>query len=134
MAQDRKTDEEIVRLLDDQERVAALKRDVSTLQRLWSDRFAVNAPTNAVVVGRQAALETFVHRGVINFAQFDRKIEHIQIDQDLAIIMGAETVRPRGDAPMSGQIVQRRFTNIWKKEGETWRLFARHANNVVQPR
>jgi hypothetical protein len=43
-AQGSLTDEETVRSLDDQERIAALKRDVSTLKRLWSDQFTVNAP------------------------------------------------------------------------------------------
>jgi len=114
--------------------VAAQKRDVPVLERLWSDQFVVNAPTNAVVVGQRAVLETFVHRGVINFSSFERTVEFVRVDGDFAIIMGAETVRPVGDAPMSGQTVHRRFTNIWKKEGGTWRLFARHANNIAPPR
>jgi hypothetical protein len=37
------SDEELVRSLDDQERAAALKRDVAALERLWSDQFTVNA-------------------------------------------------------------------------------------------
>ena len=41
-----------MRSLDDQERVAALKRDIPALERLWSDQFVVNAPDNRVVVGR----------------------------------------------------------------------------------
>jgi hypothetical protein len=44
------SDEELVRSLDDQERVAALTRDVAALERLWSDQFTVNAPNNQVVV------------------------------------------------------------------------------------
>ena len=48
--------------------------------------------------------------------------------------MGAETVRAKADAPSSGLVagetIQRRVTNIWKKEGDTWRLFWRHANVV----
>jgi ketosteroid isomerase-like protein len=72
----------------------------------------------------------WVHRGIINFSSFERTIEFIRVDGDLAILMGAETLRPIGDAPMAGQTVRRRFPNIWKKEGGTWRLFARHANVV----
>jgi hypothetical protein len=44
--------------------------------------------------------------------------------------MGAETVRPIGKAPLAGQTVKRRFTNIWSREGGTWRLIARHANVI----
>jgi hypothetical protein len=36
-----------VRSLDDQERLAALKRDVPALERLWSADMTVNAPTTA---------------------------------------------------------------------------------------
>jgi ketosteroid isomerase-like protein len=131
------SDEEAVRSLDDQERTAALKRDVPALERLWSEQFTVNAPNNQVVSGKRAVLETFVHSGVINFASFVRDIEFIHVDSDFAIIMGLETLQPRSDAPsvglVAGQMVKRRFTNIWKKEAGTWRLFARHAN-VIPPR
>ena len=54
------SNEELVRSLDHQERVAALNRDVPALERLWSDHFVVNAPNNQVVVGRQENLDTFV--------------------------------------------------------------------------
>lgn len=132
LAQGRTSDEETVRLIDDQERIAALKRDVPALERLWSDQFTVNAPNNQVVIGKRAVLETFVHRGIINFSSFERQVEFIRVAGDFAFIMGAETVRPIGDAPVAGQAVHRRFTNIWKKEVGTWRLFARHANVIPQ--
>lgn len=59
------SDEELVRSLDDQERAAALTRDMAALERLWSDRFTVNAPNSQVVVGKRAVLDTFAHSGVI---------------------------------------------------------------------
>ena len=127
-------DEERVRALDDQERIGALKRDVPALERLWSEQLTVNAPNNQVVVGRRAVLDMFVHAGVIDFSRFDREIEFIRADGDFVFIMGLETVTPIGDAPsaglVAGQTIERRFTNIWKKEGSTWRLFARHANVI----
>jgi ketosteroid isomerase-like protein len=130
------SDEESVLALDDQEREATLRRDVETLKRLWSDRFAVNAPNNEVVIGRQAVFDTFVHSGIINFSSYARHIEHIELDGGFAFIMGLETLVPKSDAPsaglVAGQAVKRRFTNIWKKEAGTWRLFARHANVIPQ--
>jgi ketosteroid isomerase-like protein len=134
MGQDRNSDEELVRSLDDQERVAALKRDVSTLERLWSEQFTVNAPNNQVVVGKRAVLDTFVRAGVINFSTFDRQIEFIRADGGFVIIMGLETVQPISDAPsaglVAGQAIKRRYTNVWKNEAGTWRLFVRHANVI----
>lgn len=98
-AQGRVSDEERVRSLDDQERAAALKRDVAALERLWSDQFTVNAPNNQVVIGKAAVLDTFVRAGVINFSSFERQIEFVRVDGDFAIIMGLETVKPISDAP-----------------------------------
>ena len=134
MAQDRKSNEEHVRAIDDQERIAALKRDVPALERLWSEQFTVNAPNNQVVIGRRAVLDTFVRAGVINFSTFDRQIEFIRADGPFVFIMGLETVTPLSDTPSAGLVaghtIHRRFTNIWKNEGGTWRLFARHANVI----
>ena len=125
-------DEQAVRALDDQERLAALNRDIPSLERLWSEHFTVNAPNNQVVVGRQRNLDIFVRGGIINFSSFERTIEFIAIDEPFAVIMGLETVVPRSDAPsaglVAGQPVRRRFSNIWKREGSTWRLYWRHAN------
>lgn len=130
-------DEATVRELDDQERSAALRRDAAALERLWSDDFTVNAPNNAVVIGKRAVLDTFVRSGVIDFAAFDRSYEFVRMDEGFAFLMGLETLLPNVDAPAAGlkagRTVQRRFTNIWKKEPGGWRLFARHANVLPIP-
>ena len=134
MAQGQRADEEHVRALDEEERLAALRRDIPALERLWSDQFAVNAPNYQVVVGRRAVLDTFVRAGVINFSTFEREIEFIRADGPYVTLMGLETVVPVSDAPgaglVAGHAVKRRFTNIWRNEGGTWRLFLRHANVI----
>ena len=104
MAQDRNSDEELVRSLDDQERVAALNRDVSALERLWSDQFILNAPNNQVVVGKRAVLDTFLRAGIINFSTFERQIELIRADGAFVIIMGLETVQPVSESPSTGLV------------------------------
>lgn len=129
--------EALIRSRDNQERIAALNRDVAALERLWSEDFIVNAPNNRVVLGKTANLDAFVRSGIIDFSTFDRAIEAVRVDGDFAAIMGLETVVPRSDAPsvglVAGQPVQRRFTNIWKHERGTWRLYWRHANVIVPP-
>jgi ketosteroid isomerase-like protein len=134
MAQDRKLDEERVRSLDDQERVATLSRNLPELEKLWSEEFTVNAPNNQVVVGRRAVLDAFVHTSIINFSKFERQVEFICADGDFVFIMGLESVTPVSDAPsvglVAGQVINRRFTNVWRNEEGTWRLFARHANVI----
>ena len=134
MAHDRNAHEREVQALDDQERLAALRRDVPALERLWSEQFTVNAPNNQVVIGRTAVLDTFLRSGIIDFATFERRYEFVRADGAFVIIMGLETVEPVSDAPsaglVAGQTIKRRFTNIWKNEGGTWRLFVRHANVI----
>src|SRR3982750_688080 len=87
MAQDRMSDEQRVRTLDNEERLAALKRDIPALERLWSDHLIVNAPNNQVVAGRHAVLDAFVRSGVINFSTFERHVEFIRVDGPFVIIM-----------------------------------------------
>src|SRR5437867_10177113 len=58
MAQDRRADEEHVRSLDDQERIAALKRDIPALERLWSEDLTVNAPASWPAERSSAASRT----------------------------------------------------------------------------
>lgn len=132
------TAEATVRGLDDQERLAVLQRDLPTLERLWSDQLFVNAPNNQVVDGKRAVLDTFVHSGIIDFASFDRAIEHVRVDGDYVFLMGLETLVPKKDVPaaglVAGQTIRRRFTNVWRREGGTYRLFARHANVMPPPR
>ena len=121
-----------IRALDDQERLAALNQDFAALERLWSEHFIVNAPSNQILPNRSAVLDWF-RKGMTTRSSYERSIEQVRVDGDIAIVMGAETLKPTGNAPLAGQTVHRRFTNIWKKEGDTWRLWARHANVIPTP-
>lgn len=121
-------DEETVRSLDGQERMAVLSRNYAPLEHLWCEQLTVNSPENTVVIGRQnvlAAVQKFAQ-----YSSFERKIEFLRIDGNFAIVMGAETVQRTGNAPLAGKTLPRRFTNIWKNDGKTWCLIARHANVV----
>ena len=92
----------------------------------------MNSPLNRVSSDRAVALN-MVHQGLIHYSVFDRTIEHLRIDGDLAFVMGAETIQPTGNAPQAGRTVQRRFTHVWKKRAGVWRMVARHANVIPPP-
>jgi hypothetical protein len=121
--------ERAIRSLEEQERTAVLAENVPELERLWSEQFIVNNPQNEVSADRKAVLER-VKRGLIRYSQFERRIESIRFDRDIAIVMGSETVVRKGDAAGAAPAVHRRFTNIWRESGGTWRMIARHANVV----
>lgn len=125
------TEEDTIRQLEEQERQAVLREDTAALEQLWSDEFIVNNPQNRVTASRDDAL-ALVRRGLIRYAAFERQIEAIRFNDDIAIVMGAETVEPVGDTPRAGTTVRRRYTNIWRKQAATWRMIARHAN-VIAP-
>lgn len=123
------TKEATIRSLEEQERMAVLKEDVPALERLWSDRLIVNNPQSEISADRNAVLDR-VKRGLIRYSQFERRIEAIRFSEDIAIVMGAETVVPKSEAANPAPAVQRRFTNIWRRSGTTWHMIARHANVV----
>jgi ketosteroid isomerase-like protein len=130
-AQQASAEEAAVRKLDEQERVAVLKADRGALERLWSEQLTVNAPTNRVNVGRQGVLD-LIARGVLHYSSFERAVEAVRLYGDVAVIMGAETARSAGKAPGAGELVHRRFTNVWKKERGTWVMIARQAATIPQ--
>ncbi len=107
-----------------------LNGDVPALEKLWSDQFIVNNPQNAISADRAVVLDR-VKRGLISYSAFERRIESIRFSDDIAIVMGSETVVSKGNAPRANQTVNRRFTNIWKRLGTTWRMIARHASVVA---
>jgi ketosteroid isomerase-like protein len=121
--------EDAIRALEDQERAAVLAQDFSALERIWSEDLIVNNPRNEVSADRGALLELF-RKGIARYRTFERVVEQIRFSGDHAIVMGRETVQPMESAPLAGRAVERRFTNVWRREGTSWRLFARHANVI----
>lgn len=125
--------EQAIRAVEDEERLAVLNRDFAALERIWSDEFIVNTPRSNISADPKALLELF-RKGVAHYRTFERRIEVIRFSDDYAVVMGGETVQPAGEAPLADQTVERRFTNVWRRERGTWRLWARHANNLPPPR
>jgi ketosteroid isomerase-like protein len=124
------SDERTIRSLEEQEVVAVLNQDVAALERLMSERIIVNNPQNGITPDREGVLDR-VRKGLIRYSSFERRIEAIRIDGDVAIVMGLEVVVPKGGAPRAGETVRRRYTNIWKRSGSGWKSIARHANVVA---
>ena len=126
------SDEQIIahiRELEERARRAVLAGDVASLEALWDPAFLVNAPNSRLLVGRESL--DLVRSGVIHYTRFDRVIERVEVDGDTAVAMGSETVvQQRG--PPAGQVIQRRYTNIWRMKNGRWLLRFRHAN-VVPP-
>jgi len=132
LAQDAKqtnSPEQEIRRLDKVEVDAVLRKDVATLEKLWAEDFTVNNPRSEITNGRKEVVG-LIRNGVIDYSSFVRDVERVLIHGDTVILMGLETVKPTNKAPLAGQTVRRRFTNIWMKRNGEWRLTARHANMI----
>lgn len=117
-----------IRKLEEMEVKAVLAKDSVTLLKLWDTAFVVNAPDNAIYFAGKTTLD----RPVLRAARtaFTRQVEQVIIRGFVVITMGSETVIPAGDQLNAGQTVKRRYTNIWMRKDNEWKLVARHANVI----
>jgi ketosteroid isomerase-like protein len=118
-----------IRKIDHEEATAVLTTDLSTLEKFWWDDFTVNGPNNQIVKGKTNILE-LVKSGVIDYTSFEREHEAVLLYSNTAILMGLETVEPKGNSPFAGHTLRRRFTNIWMKQNDRWQLIARQATII----
>ncbi|MGH8143781.1 MAG: nuclear transport factor 2 family protein [Steroidobacteraceae bacterium] len=118
--------EELVRRLDDQIRVAMLDGDADVLNTLMAADFVGTNPFNHVVT-REHVLE-MVRAGRLRHSRFERIIEQVRLWGDTAVVIGHETVADGG-----GPARERRYTDVWRWQGQQWRLTVRHANFIATP-
>ncbi|HVG28257.1 MAG TPA: nuclear transport factor 2 family protein [Pyrinomonadaceae bacterium] len=118
--------EQEVRKLDLAHADAVLRGDLAGLDKLWTEDFIVNNPFNGI--DRADRIRT----GAVTYASFIREPESVVVHGDTVIVMGRETVVPKGASPDAGKTINRRYTNIWMKRKGKWRLVARHASVICQ--
>ena len=126
--QNKETEREI-KILEEKVVQAILKKDSATLRKIWTPGFMVNSPRNMVLTGGQVDL---VMKGVISYTSYTFEMESILEKGDIVISMGNETVVPVIGNPKGGQIIRRRYTHFWEKLNGSWRLIARHANEICK--
>ena len=91
-----------------------------------ADDVLVNSPFNNVA--DKALVTQRTRGGIIDYIAFDRVIDRIAVRKSGEITaMGEEIIRPRGRALHAGKTVHRRFTDIWRNDGGTWKLTLRQA-------
>jgi ketosteroid isomerase-like protein len=126
IAQDQRSDwSSRIRQLEDEARQAFLAQDAARLRMLWSADLRVNSPLNRVL-DREQVLD-LLQRGIIHHAAYEIHIESIVRHGDVVIVMGHDVVANTPGSPP----VHRRFTNLWRGDGESWLMIARHANPVA---
>ncbi|HWU81106.1 MAG TPA: nuclear transport factor 2 family protein [Caulobacter sp.] len=123
-------DEKIAAVMRAVEKVdAALVADEYTVfAAALAPELVVNNPVN--IVASRAVVAQLNADGKISYSQYERLIEHAALRGDMVLLMGEETVVPKGQNPLAGQTVRRRFTELWRPEGERWLLSVRQATVV----
>jgi hypothetical protein len=115
-----------IRRLEQLERESVMKGDSNALyNKIWAPTMIVNTPAN--VVGTVEGTKAIFRSGGLKYLSFDRTIEKIVFNDNIAISMGGEVIKPQGKQPNAGKTVSRRFTHIWKYSNNSWSIIARQA-------
>jgi hypothetical protein len=118
-----------IRRLENLERTSMLKSDSAALfGKIWSPEMVINTPAN--VVGSVEATKQLFRMGALHYLSFERSIEKITFNDNIAIVMGGEVIKPQGSQPNAGKTVTRRFTNVWKQSNKNWSIIARQATII----
>lgn len=117
-----------IRRLEKLELEAIHKADTLTLLKLWSKDYVVNNPAGKVVTVPE--ILEFIREGKIDYSSVERIVERVTFTENIAISMGKEIVTPKNAADNSGKKVVRRFTDVWIRAIDSWRLTARQATIV----
>jgi hypothetical protein len=108
---------------------ALITDDHAAFAALLAKDLVVNNPQNGISIrGATGRRET---SGLISYSSYVRSVEYAGMLGDMVLLMGDERVVPKGDSPMAGKEVRRRFTDVWKMEGGHWVLSARQATIVA---
>ena len=105
---------------------AVLRGDLAAMDKIWTKDFKVNNPFNEVDKADR------IRTGAVTYSSFVREPESVQIHGNTVIVMGRETVVPKGNSPDAGKTIHRRYTNIWMLRDGKWRLIGRHASVICQ--
>ncbi len=98
-------EEIVLRDLENAEREAILIGDTLTLIKLMSPDIVVNNPENTIV--RFDQILARIKKGAINYSSFERVIENIAFVENIGIVMGKETIIPRGTSLNAGKTALR---------------------------
>lgn len=118
-----------IKRLENLERESLLKSDSAALfGKIWSPKMVIHTPAN--VVGTVEGTKQLFRSGALKYLSFERSIEKITFNDNLAIVMGGEVIKPQGSQPNAGKTVTRRFTHIWKQSNKKWSIIARQATII----
>ncbi|MCF2444558.1 nuclear transport factor 2 family protein [Dyadobacter sp. CY345] len=123
--------EEQIRTMEMKENEALRNLDTTTLYGMWSPDLVVNTSENKIQT--LADLKTKLSNSQVREIQGERVIEKISITENVAVVMGHEI---RKVSPETKVTSISRFTNMWLKDADGWKLTARQTTviDAVKPK
>ena len=122
------TDPRVAAVLESQARLgkAMEAKDIPAIEALMAPDLLVHSPINKVV-NRDNVIAR-IRAGQISYEPgVSRHIDFAGLRDNIVVVMGEETVQPNQNAPHAGKTVHRRFTDLWKQTGGSWKLWIRQA-------
>jgi Domain of unknown function (DUF4440) len=122
-----------LRAADAEQMRIIVDEDAKAQQDFMHPNYMLNGPAN--MVKRKPELVAMLARGAIASETFERKVEGVALTANVGIVMGSETVTPAPDSNLGrlhpGQVLHRRYTNVFLWEDGKWRFLARQASIVA---
>ena len=107
---------------------AHLRGDAEALDRLWADDLEVAVPQMPVF--KKAELMAFVRTGRMRFSRYETSDLHIRPYGSTAVVTGRlQRRRTLGDRELDDDW---RFTKIYVRGGDGWRVVAFHASEAAK--
>lgn len=99
--------------------------------RAAAPEMRANVPANFVM--DREMLRQGLALNLISYERYVRRVEHLsRRPNGEYLIMGEEEVFPKNsNVRLAGKKERRRFTDIWRREGQDWLLSVRHATAIA---
>jgi ketosteroid isomerase-like protein len=113
--------EALAAALDHAEAQAMTAGDSARLAEIYDDRLVVTPPGGPPA--DKATVLRLVSEGMLSYRAVERAVERVAQGDELLVSVGCEHV-----VTLDGAEADRRYTHVWVRSGERWRLLARHAS------
>jgi len=122
-------DEQEIRRLEKHWTALLDKGDTTSLLKIWSKDYVVNNPNGKIVTTQDIIA---LMKGGHVFPAVERIIEKITFNQNIAIVMGKELQQPASMVTDLEEWIPRRFTNVWIKSENGWKMAARQSSEIIK--
>lgn len=129
LASDSAMIERQVRELEQRQVQVALSGDRDALLKVFSPDFRMVNPMGGIV--DRDGLVDLLAGGSPPYSEAAYSTDWVRVHGDVVVTSGTEEVTFGGER--AGEKQLRRITHVWQREGDDWRLAARHATLVAPP-